>query len=154
MKQGSTLALKGVVILMGITVLVLCIYVLPNAINSDIAGYYKPILIGMYIPAIPFFIALYQTLLLLNYIDESKAFSEFSVKALKNIKYCAIVISILYAAGMPYIFHVADRDNSPGVVALGFVIVFASIVVAIFAAVLERLLQDALDIKSENDLTV
>jgi hypothetical protein len=32
--------------------------------------------------------------------------------------------------------------------------IFASLVIAVFAAVLKRLLQQAIDIKSENDLTV
>jgi hypothetical protein len=32
--------------------------------------------------------------------------------------------------------------------------IFASMVIAVFAAVLQRILQEAIDIKSENDLTV
>lgn len=154
MKQGSTLVLKGVVILIGMVVLALCIFVLPRGISSDRTGDYRPILLGMYVTAVPLFFALFQTLKLLKYIDMNKAFSESSVKALKYIKYCAITISVMYAVGMPYIFLVADRDDAPGVVALGFVIIFASIVVATFAAVLQKLLQEALAIKSENDLTV
>jgi hypothetical protein len=55
---------------------------------------------------------------------------------------------------MPYIFYVADRDDAPGVSVIGFIIIFASFVIAVFAAVLERLLQNAIEIKSENDLTV
>jgi hypothetical protein len=154
MRRGSTLFLKGVIVLLGIAVLILCIFVLPRTIGSIEAGGYDPILIGMYVPAIPFFFALYQTLKLLSYIDKNRAFSNLSVEALKSIKYCAVAISALYAIGMPYIFYVADKDDAPGVVALGFVIIFASIAVATFAAVLQKLLQDALDIKSENDLTV
>ncbi|WP_219914085.1 DUF2975 domain-containing protein, partial [Bacillus paranthracis] len=37
---------------------------------------------------------------------------------------------------------------------IGMIIIFASMVIAVFAAVLQRLLKDAIDIKSENDLTV
>jgi len=39
---------------------------------------------------------------------------------------------------------------------MGFpiIFIFVSIVIAVFAAVLQRLLQDAIDIKLENDLTV
>ena len=154
MKRGSTLFLKGVVVLIGVSILALCIFALPPAISSEEAGMYRPLLLGMYVPAIPFFMALYQTLILLSYIDKNKAFSDLSVKALKNIKYCAFTISALYTAGMPYIFYVASEDGAPGVAALGFVIIFASIVIATFAAVLQKLLQNAIDIKSENDLTV
>jgi hypothetical protein len=55
---------------------------------------------------------------------------------------------------MPLMIYAAQRDDAPGVVLLGLVFIFATLVVGVFAAVLERLLQNAIDIKSENDLTV
>ncbi len=154
MKQGSTLFLRAVIFLLAVGVLALCLFVLPIGISSDKTGLYRPLLIGLYIPGIPFFIALYQALQLLNSIDKNTAFSPASVKALKNIKYCALAISALYTAGMPYIYFVAEKDDAPGAIVIGLVIVFASLVIAIFAAVLQSLLQNAIAIKSENDLTV
>lgn len=154
MKRGSTLFLKGVILLLGLGVLALCVYVLPMAIMSEQTGYYKPILLGMYVPGIPFYIALYESWKLLTYIDKNKSFSELSVKSLKHIKYCAAVISGLYVLGMPYIFHAADLDDAPGVVLIALIIIFASLVIATFAAVLQKLLQNVIDIKSENELTV
>lgn len=154
MKPGSTIILRGVVILLGLTVLGLCILALPAGISSDNTGYYRPILIGLYVPAIPYFFALYQAMKLLGYIDNNKAFSKSSVNALQKIKYCALAITMLFAAGQPYIFYAADRDDAPGVALIGFVIIGASLVIATFAGVLQKLLQNALDIKSENDLTV
>jgi len=44
---------------------------------------------------------------------------------------------------MPYILHVANKDGAPGVTVLGFVVIFASMVIATFAAVLQKLLQNA-----------
>ena len=102
----------------------------------------------------PFFFALYQALKLLNHIDRNNAFSLPAVKALEKIKYSALAISGLFTAGMPYVFYVADRDDAPGVAAIGFVIIFASFVIATAAAVFQQLFQNAVDIKSENDLTV
>jgi hypothetical protein len=154
MKRGSTLLLRAVIIFIGFLVLALCLYGIPRVIGSIDLGGYDPILLGLYVPAIPFFIALYQALKLLGYIDKNKAFSQTSVNALKNIKYCALIISALFTAGMPYIFTIADKDDAPGVVLIGFVIIGASFVVATAAAVFQRLLQNAVDIKSENDLTV
>jgi len=153
-KSGSTLFLKSVILLIGALVLALCLFALPAGIRSDNAGAYRPILIGMYIPAVPFFIALYQGFRLLGYIDKNDVFSEFSVKALRNIKFCALVIASLYTAGMPYIFQVAQLDDAPGVAALGFIFIFASIMIAAAAAILQSLLQNVIDIKSENELTV
>ncbi|MGZ7445505.1 DUF2975 domain-containing protein [Paenibacillus sp. TH7-28] len=157
-EQGSTLFLKAVVFLMGIVVLALCLFGVPGIANELIEYYpamvHLPILIGMYGAAIPFFFALHQTLKLLSYIDKNIAFSESSVKALKNIRNCAIAISILYAAILPILYIIAEKDDAPGLAALGLVIVFASIVIAVFAAVLQKLLRNAIDIKSENDLTI
>jgi len=148
--KRETLFLKIVVFLIGLPVLALCIFGLPSL--ADYLHY--PVLTGMYAAAVPYFFALYQTLKLLSYIDLNKAFSGLSVGALKNIKYCAIAISILYAGLTPLLIPIADQDDAPGVVALGLVITFAAMVIAVFAAVLQKLLKNAIDIKSENDLTV
>ncbi|CAB1252975.1 putative toxin of a toxin / antitoxin system [Clostridiaceae bacterium BL-3] len=158
MKPGSTIFLKIVVFLVGIIVLALCIFWLPAIANGAAEHYpklhYWPVLIGAYLSAIPFFAALYQALRLLGYIDRNKAFSELSVTALKNIKHCAITISIIYAVLIPFLVPIANADDAPGIVALGLVIAFASFVIAVFAAVLQKLLKDAVDIKSDNDLTI
>ncbi|EGW41794.1 hypothetical protein DOT_0212 [Desulfosporosinus sp. OT] len=55
---------------------------------------------------------------------------------------------------MPFFYLVGEKDDAPGLILLGLVITFAPTVIAVFAAVLEKLLKDAIDIKSENDLTV
>jgi len=156
LKQGSTIVLRGVVILIGIIVLALCVYGLPRLIISEMNGDfdYGPVFLGLYAPAIPFFFALFQALKLLDYIDHDKAFSKVSVTALKNIKYCAFAISALFTLGMPYVFYLADRDDAPGTALIGFVIIGASFVIATAAALFQRLFQNAVDIKSENDLTV
>lgn len=152
--RGSTLVLKAVLLLIALAVLAVCSVVLPMGILTDRTGFYRPLLLGMYFPAIPFFIGVYQSLKLLNLIDKNHAFSERAVKALRKIKFCAFSISALYIILLPYIFYVADLDDAPGVVLIGLVFVFASFVVGTFAAVLQKLIQNALDIKEENDLTV
>lgn len=152
--QGSTLFLRGVIALLGAIILGLCVFVLPMGIATDRTGYYGPILIGLYISAIPYFIALYQAMKLLGYIDRSEAFTARAVRALKNIKYCAFIISGLFAAGSPYIYYAADLDDAPGVLAIALVILFASLVIAVAAAVFQSLFQNAVNIKTENDLTV
>ena len=155
MKQGSTLFLKTAVILMGIPVLAMCIFLFFIIVNFA-AEFFPDLayIINLYATAIPYYFALYQTFKLLNYIDKNNAFSELSVKALKNIKYSALAISVLYVLGMPLFYLVAERDDAPGIIIIGMIIIFASMVIAVFAAVLQRLLKDAIDIKSENDLTV
>jgi hypothetical protein len=152
--HGSTLFLRTAVALISLIVIALCVVALPAGIQSDNMGGYRTIFLGMYVTVIPFFIALYHTLKLLDYIDHNQAFSTASVRALKNIKYCALAISGLYTAGLPYIYMVADKDDAPGVVVIGLLLAFAPAVVAVFAALMQKLLQNAIDIKAENDLTV
>jgi hypothetical protein len=160
MTRGTTLFLKLAVILIGIPVLALCIFLVPEISNymaelyPEIPSLKYLVLIGLYATAIPFYFALYQAFKLLSFIDKNKAFSEPSVKALKTIKYCAITISILYVLDMPLFYLLGEKDDAPGVIVIGLVMIFASMVLAVFAAVLQRLLQEAINIKSENDLTV
>lgn len=158
MKQYSTLFLKLAIVLIGLPVLAFGIYgiisLTGNAANPEYAGMLYPVVTGMYLSTIPFYTALYHAFLLLNYIDKNKAFSQISVVALKKIKYCAMSFSAIYIVIMPFIFLLADKDDAPGLIIIGLLPIFASMVIAFFAAVLQRLLQDALDIKSEHDLTV
>ncbi|ACJ82745.1 MULTISPECIES: DUF2975 domain-containing protein [Bacillaceae] len=158
MKRGTTVFLKIAVFLIGITVLALCIFWLPWLANDtaemfpEFAFLQYPVLIGLYVTVIPFFLALYQALKLLNYIENNNAFSELSVKVLKYIKYCAITISILYLIGT--IVLMSQNALHPGIAIIGLTIIFTSVVIAVFTAVLQKLLKNVLDIKSENDFTV
>jgi hypothetical protein len=158
-KQGSTTFLKVIIFLIGIAVLALCIFLVPHVANFAANLYPSIVLmkylvfIVMYGAAVPFYFALYQAFNLLRYIDANTAFSELSVKALKNIRYCAITISGLYVLGLP-LFRLIAKKVDPPVGLMGGIIIFASLVIAVFAAVLQRLLQEAINIKSDNDLTV
>ena len=159
-RQGSTLFLRLAVIILGLMAIGLCILILPAiysgwAIEYPDAGYLQyPALVILSATVIPFFVALYQTWKLLNYIDTNNAFSHRSVDALKKIKYSAVVFSGLYVAFLPIVYYIADRTDAPGVMVIGFMMACAPMVIAVFAAVLQRLLGDAIEIKSENDLTV
>jgi hypothetical protein len=159
MKKATTLFLKIAVFIIGLPVLALCIFLVPHMANfaaklyPNIALMKYLIFIVMYGAAISFYFALYQTFNLLRYIDKKQSFSQLSVVALKNIKRCAIIISSLYALGLP-LFHFIAKKVDPPIVLMGLIIIFASLVIAVFAAVLQRLLQEAISIKSENDLTI
>lgn len=159
MKKVATFFLKLAVILIGIPVLAFCIFVAPKIgvfagkLYPDISYLKLLVLILLYGAAVPFYFALYQAFNLLRYIDENTAFSDLSIKALKNIKCCAITISGWYVLGMP-LFHFIAEKVDPPIGFVGLIIIFGSLVIAVFAAVLQRLLQEAIHIKSENDLTV
>ncbi len=161
MKKGSTLFLKAVVVVLGLIVLALCIFALPSIWKGVmeyegilVVASVHMIVVGIYISAVPFFIALVETMKLLSLIDKNTAFSDLSVKALNRIKYCAIAVSALYLSGVPLLYPFAELDDAPGLLVIGFAVACMPIIIAVFAAVLRRLLQNAIEIKSENELTV
>lgn len=162
MNRGSTLFLKLVIALIAIGALAICIFALPSmaaddaARHPDLAYQQYPFLAYAYIMASAFFVALYQAFKLLSYVDANKAFSELSVRALGIIKYCAITIAGLMVTAIAIVMAMAAGKNEDitGVVMMGLIITFIACVGATIVAVLQRHVQKAIDIKSENDLTV
>lgn len=153
MEKSSTLLLKAVVLFIGVAVLIFCILTFPMMWRSENTDY-LPVFLVINLSAFPFFFAVYQVIKLLNYVDTNKPFSDLSVKALKNIKYSALIFAAIYILGIPYIYYKAEVDDAPGVLAITIILTLASIIIGTFAAVLQNLIQKAVDLKSENDLTV
>lgn len=158
--KRETLFLKTVVFLLGLPVLALCIFIIPEIaaflveLVPSLAYLQYPFMIGLYASAGIYFFALYQVFRLLGFIDQDLAFSDLTVHVLKNIKFCAAAIGGLFILFMPLIFMMGDLDDAPGLVLIGLIIIFACMVIAVFAAVLEKLLQNAIAIKQENDFTI
>jgi hypothetical protein len=158
MKRGSTIFLQVVIVLIGIGVLAFLLWE-PHLEGRNVNAtlfeiYFKdPFLAYAYIGSIPFFVALYHAFKLLGYIRRNEIFSQRSVRALRTIKYCALAIIGFVAVSVIFMIS-GDRDDRPAGVFMRILVTFPSIVVAIAAAVFERILQNAVDIKSENDLTV
>lgn len=159
MKRTSTLFLQAVIVLVGLLALVILIrFPLTEgraATLSLVEIYADPFILYGYATSITFFVALYKAFKLLGYIGHNHVFSRESVRALRSIKYCAILFGILLVLAGIYIriFHAAD-DDPAGFLAVCIVTTFAAIVVATAAAVFEKILQNAVDLKSENDLTI
>jgi hypothetical protein len=161
MKKSSTVFLQVVIVLIGIVALAIMIrfpLTEGRATNLDLFSIYAdPFIIYGYLASIAFFVALYQAFKLLGYIRQNKVFSLESVKSLRNIKYCASILSCLIVIAAIYIrvsFNGNADDDPAGFVAVSIVTTFISIVIATAAAVFEKTTQSAMDIKSENDLTV
>lgn len=125
-----------------------------NAHATVFEVYFKdPFLAYAYVASISFFVALYQAFKVLGYAGQDRVFSQAAVRAMRTIKFCAIAIVGFVAVG-EIIFVLPNDDDRPGGVFMGVLIAFGSIVMATAAAMFERILQNAVDIKSENDLTV
>lgn len=158
-KRVSTFFLKAVIILIGAAVLTMCAFLFPwlwveLGRLPQFAHVIYPGLIGFYLTLVPFLCALYQAFKLLHYIDKNNAFSELSVDSLRYIKFSAIAMSVLYWTCMPLVFVLAELDDAPGAILIGAAVACAPLIVATFAAVLQKLVQNAIDLKVENDLTI
>jgi hypothetical protein len=159
MNKSSTWFLKSVLVLIAGLVLAGLLWfphVEGRNINADLFTIYfkDPFLAYVYVTSIPFFIPFYQAFKLLGYIERNLAFSQVSVNALRNIKFSSLVLAGLVAGAVPQLAMFAQDDDAPGVVLIVLVIIFAAFVIATAAAVFQKLLQNAVDLKSENDLTV
>ena len=159
MKKISIVFLQAVIVLIGMVALAILIrfpLTEGRAANLDVFSiYFDPFILYGYAASIAFFVALYKAFKLLGYIGQNKVFSSSSVRALKSIKYCAIVLSILIVMAGLYIRVFHDKEDDPaGFLAMCIVTTFVSIVVATAAAIFEKILQNAIDMKSENDLTI
>lgn len=158
LKRGSTAFLQSVIVLVGIGALAFMLWEPHlegrNAGASIYRIYFEdPFLAYAYIASIPFFVALYNGFRVLGYAGHNQVFSQTVVNALRTIKFCAIAL-IGFVAGAEIIILMSDSDDRAGGVVMGVLIAFGSIVVASAAATFQRILQNAVDLKSENDLTV
>lgn len=158
MKRSSTAFLQVVIVLIGVGALALMLWEPHvegrNAHATLVEIYFKdPFLAYAYVASIPFFAALYQAFKVLGYVGQNKVFSQAAVKALRTIKYCAIAI-IVFVVGAEIFILFNNEDDKAGGVFIGILITFGSVVIATAAATFERILQNAVDLKSENDLTV
>lgn len=158
MKKGSTLFLKFVLCLIAIGVLFGMIWFPKNegrAVNLDLISIYTdPLIIYCYIASVSFFFGLYQAFKLLNLIDANKAFTQGAVNTIKNMKFASLALIGFIVLAMVYIRFFIHDDDTAGPIALGIMSTFAVSVIATAAAVFQKLLQNAVDIKSENELTV
>jgi hypothetical protein len=160
MKRGSILFLRAVIVLVGLGVLAGLIWapqVEGRNANADLLTIYlrDPFLAYVYVGALPFFYGLYQAFHLLGFVGQGQACSPAAVTAVRRIKYSAVtVVGFIVGAEAYILLGPSVGEDRAGGVAMGVFTGFPCLVAATAAALLERVLQNAVDLKSENDLTV
>ncbi len=158
MKRSSTIFLQFVIVLVGIGALAFMLWEPRiegrNAHATFFETYFTdPFLAYVYVASIPFFLALHHAFMLLGYAGQNKIVSQPAVKALRMIKYCAQAMIGFVVGGEIFILLSASDDRAGGVF-MGLLITLGSAVIATAAAMFEEILQKAVKIKTENDLTV
>ena len=160
MNKNSTIFLQVFIVALGIGALALMLWephLEGRNANATLFQIYfnDPFLAYVYMASIAFFVALYQAFTLLGYIGQNKVFTQEAVNTLWTIKYCAISL-VGFIMGAEAFFFIIQRgkEDIAGGVMMGLFLMLCSAVAATAAAVFERTLQSAVDIKSENELTV
>ena len=156
MLRGSILFLKVVLVLAGLGALALLLWEPHiegrNAHATIFEIYFNdPFLAYAYIASIPFFVGLHQAYKLLESVSRDTIFTPAAIRALRTIRHCAMAIVGFVAVGEIFIL-LGDSDDRAGGVFMGILIAFLAIVVAATMVVLERVLQDAVAIRSGNEL--
>jgi len=160
MKRSSTVFLQIVIVLIGVGAIAFLLgepHLEGRNKNATLFEIYfkDPFLAYAYLASIPFFAALYQAFKVLGYAGRNKVLSQEAVNALRAIKYCALALIGFIAVSIVFMpFSPPEDDDGPQGVVMRIVLAFGAAVVATAAAMFERVLQNAVDIKSENDLTV
>ncbi len=160
MKKTSTVFLQIVIVLLAIGSAALLLWepwiegVNANATSFTQIYFDDPFLVYAYIASIPLFLAFYGAFRVLGYVGQNKIFTSAAVKSVQHIKYSAMAIIAFVVGGELIILLSHGDDDAAGGIAIGLFIIFASVVIATGAAMFERILQNGVDIKSENDLTV
>ncbi len=156
MQKWSTLFLKFVICLIAIGALLGLLWFPQTegrAANLNLISIYTdPLIIYIYIASIPFFVGLHQAFKLLNLVDANKAFSQSAVNKLKNIKFASLSLISFIALAVAYLRFFAKGDDPAGPTMLGICMILALSVISAVASVFQKLLQNAIDIKSDNDL--
>jgi hypothetical protein len=160
MKRAFTIFLQVVLALLGVGVLALLLWepqVEGRNVNATLFEIYfkDPFLAYIYLAFVPFCVGLTRAFKILGYARRNEMFSQHSVRALRIIKYCALTTAIFIVGAEAYIFiFVRGTDDVAGGVMMGAFIILVSAIIATAAAVFQRILQNAVAIKFENDLTV
>lgn len=151
-KLNSIFFLKMVAFLIGIAVLAVCIYWLPQAAIRDAKerpGDYSiyPLLIGAYGVWITFSVALYQAYKLLSFININNAFSEVSLQCLKVIKKCAFttILFILFLIVYLRVLAMFTGDDAAGPIALGLIGMLVTAIIAAIIDVLQKPIKNSLE---------
>lgn len=159
-RRSLLIFLQAVVALVGIGMLAFLLWE-PHAegVNANSAFfevYLDPFVGIVYLGSVPFFISLYYAWKFLGYIKQDNVFSLQTIRALQIIQSCSFTTTGIIIAVLVYIRLIAleSNDDPAGVMALGALASFVSIIIGVAIAVLKRMIQKVLDIKSENDLTV
>ena len=128
-------------------ILIVGVFFLPSVLRfftelfQKPSEFYTPTLIILYTAMIPAFAAVFALRFLLKNVRQERIFTEQSVQYLRILSYCCMAeCAIFFALGFYY--------------AMVFLLSFAALFMGIILCVVKNVIEEATEIKQENDYTV
>lgn len=143
--------LQIIVVLIGANALFLLLYmpsiegVNANATNLSQIYFDDPFLAFVYIGSIAFFVGVYKVFKVLEYAGQNQLSSPATLRALKTIKYCALIIIGFVIVGEVWILNTVSDDHAGGI-AMGVFITVGSLIVIAISSWLHRRFQKNLTV--------
>jgi len=157
-KRGSITFLKVIIFMVGIAVLAVCLYFLPDTVRRDAIerpGDYSlyPLLVCAYGICITFSVAVYQIFKFLTYVEKNSAFSELALQSLKKIKKCTFTVIFFILLGIVYLRVLVQftGDDAAGPISIGLMSILATSIIAAIVDVLQKPIKDFLDSQPKNN---
>jgi len=155
--KKQTLLLKVALIVISLMMILAAVIVVPTILkntHTDLGGLVWPFGIGFYAIIGLVLLAVYQSWQLLILIDQRKVFTVSSVDALTWIKRAAYSVTIIFAALLPIFYVWVQAEDAPGLLLLALILTGIAFVIGLFANILAQLLASAIQLKTENELTI
>ena len=150
--------LKGIVMIAAAVGLIFCFWIVPLLGKDAVSMYpeldymFFPCLSFIWITAIPFYMALWESWNICGKISKDQSFCEENANSLKRISILSIIECAFYlmAAIILMLFNLLH----PSILLIMLFILFVGVSISIFTATLSHLVKKASDLKQENDLTI
>lgn len=149
MKRSTASLLRAAVVLVAIGALSFLLWephgegVNAGATTLSEIYFDDPFLAYAYLSSVPFFVGLFQLFTLAGLAGRDQFFSRASAKALKTIKYCAIVMIPFIVGGLTWLMF-SESDDRPPLVMMATIAIVICISVAMGASGQEERVKKAL----------
>jgi len=144
MKSIGTFFLQATIVALGAGILAFLLWEPQieglNANATQFEIYFNPFILFAYAASVPFFVGLYQTFKPAGNVRQNQLVSPNALKALRTIKYCAMALLGCIVCSLAFMIQ-ADQEDRPAGAFMRLLIALPSILTAIAATALIRILQ-------------
>lgn len=110
--------------------------------------------ISLYLACTLIFAISFYLFRIFHLIDIHNFFSDSALIFVKTVRYLFIALFIVLLGIMPFVYYTADHGDAPGLIFIVMGIVFIPLAIAVFISAMEKILNNSINLKKENELTI